>query len=84
MEAALVAQGSLGLRELRCYRGEEFTCTWRSTKTAFDEAANEIFLGRWLGSPDTLKTAFPRTERLWGTMGDAADASECTADTAPD
>ena len=70
MEAALgVAQGSLELNELRFDRGGEFTFTWGSTKTVFDEAAKEIFLGRWLGSPDAPKTASPHIERSWGTMG---------------
>ena len=84
MEAVLgVAQGSLQLGELRCGRSGEFTCTWGSTKMAFDEAVL-IFLGRWLGSPDAPKSASPRIERLWETLGDAADASEFAAGTAPE
>ena len=79
-----MAQGSLQLGELRCDRGGEFTCTWGSTKTAFDEAALEIFLGRWLGSPDAPKSASPHIERFWGILSDAADASECAAGTAPE
>ena len=84
MKAALgMAQGSLQLGELRCDRGGEFTYTWGSTKTAFDEAIKEIFRGRWLGSPDAPKTAPPHIERFCGAMGDAAGANECAAGTAP-
>ena len=51
---------------------------------AFDEAVLEIFLGRWLGSPGAPKSASPHIERFWGALGDAADASECAAGTAPE
>ena len=64
--------------------GGKFTCTWGSTKTAFDEAVQKIFLGHWLGPSDAPKSASPHIERFGGTLRDAADASECAADTAPE
>ena len=80
MEAALqLPLDSLRLGEYRSDRGGEFTTTWGATKSAFDEAVKAIFLGRWLGSPDAPRSATPHIERFWGTLRDAADASECEA-----